>query len=474
MRSFGRLACLSLLTLVPWIGCDADDSTPDTSSSSSSTSQASSSSGATFCAPGETVPCYSGPSGTEGVGICSAGSQRCEDDGSAYSACSGEVLPSAENCASVEDEDCDGTAPACTGDFLGEQVLTGTVAEIYGLSFDSAGQLYATGIFTDTLDAGTQSLVSAGDTDLFALAFDADRAPIKSLRAGGPGHEEALSIAARPTSGFAITGRATENVDFATTVIGDPPYSTFVGMFSPSMSIRWARGLTGGPTTYVRQVAVNDGGRVAVVGYFEGTTIDVGDGVVTAAGRDAYVAVYDEQLASVVWSRIFSTPGTEQTEHVSMDASGNVFVSLYHSEPLTLDGLTATPGRSVVKLDATGTVEFIAEDVGATSVVADESGGVLYVSQGGLFALDAAGLPTWSRPGAFYELARDPFGNVVTIDTTAQATLVKLDPVGAPLFETPLDVLVVRALAVAGDGRIAIAGRPDPAVLLSSVQWFAP
>ncbi|MGH2560257.1 MAG: MopE-related protein [Thermomicrobiales bacterium] len=60
----------------------------------------------TSCCPGETRPCYSGPSGTEGVGICRAGEQLCLENG-AYSACANEVTPRPEACNGL-DNDCDG------------------------------------------------------------------------------------------------------------------------------------------------------------------------------------------------------------------------------------------------------------------------------------------------------------------------------------------------------------------------------
>jgi hypothetical protein len=52
-----------------------------------------------------TKTCYSGPSGTQGVGLCKAGIQTCS--GGAWSSCSGEILPSTEICDN-KDNDCDG------------------------------------------------------------------------------------------------------------------------------------------------------------------------------------------------------------------------------------------------------------------------------------------------------------------------------------------------------------------------------
>ncbi|NMC69935.1 MAG: hypothetical protein GYA57_07720, partial [Myxococcales bacterium] len=53
--------------------------------------------------PGGGASCYSGPSGTEGVGICEGGVVRCL---SGALVCDGEVLPAAEDCNALDD-DCD-------------------------------------------------------------------------------------------------------------------------------------------------------------------------------------------------------------------------------------------------------------------------------------------------------------------------------------------------------------------------------
>ncbi len=58
------------------------------------------------CCPGRTRSCYSGPTGTAGVGVCKAGTQTCQSDGT-WGACTGQVTPSTETC-NGRDDDCDG------------------------------------------------------------------------------------------------------------------------------------------------------------------------------------------------------------------------------------------------------------------------------------------------------------------------------------------------------------------------------
>jgi hypothetical protein len=71
----------------------------------------------------EGPPCYTGPEGTEDVGLCSAG----VDTGAE---CTGEVLPSAETCDG-QDEDCDGTVDEDDGGAaLTESCYTGPMGTL--------------------------------------------------------------------------------------------------------------------------------------------------------------------------------------------------------------------------------------------------------------------------------------------------------------------------------------------------------
>jgi hypothetical protein len=87
---------------------------------------------ATTCTEGDTRPCYSGPAGTEGVGICAGGTETCGTNGEWSGACDGEVLPATgEQCTNTLDDDCDGVVnqSCCPGQDLasrtGTPVVTG-------------------------------------------------------------------------------------------------------------------------------------------------------------------------------------------------------------------------------------------------------------------------------------------------------------------------------------------------------------
>jgi cysteine-rich repeat protein len=92
------------------------------------------------------VACYSGASGTEGVGACKAGVQKCDAQGMPTGGCVAEVVPAEETCESPLDDDCDGLAneegPGCACE-------PGTIKDCY------------TGP-ADTLELGTEAICHAG------------------------------------------------------------------------------------------------------------------------------------------------------------------------------------------------------------------------------------------------------------------------------------------------------------------------
>jgi hypothetical protein len=59
------------------------------------------------CVNGSTQTCYTGPPGTQGIGICKAGTQTCTSGN--WGSCTGQVVPGVEVCDG-SDNDCDGTS----------------------------------------------------------------------------------------------------------------------------------------------------------------------------------------------------------------------------------------------------------------------------------------------------------------------------------------------------------------------------
>ena len=89
--------------------------------------------GTCACVPGSQQSCYTGPQGTENVGVCKSGMQTCNAQGTGWGPCMGEVLPGNEICGNGLDDDCDAVAdedPDDDGD--GWTVCGGDCCDVQG------------------------------------------------------------------------------------------------------------------------------------------------------------------------------------------------------------------------------------------------------------------------------------------------------------------------------------------------------
>src|SRR5262249_53886278 len=84
-------------------GCECGEGggSPATTTSTASGQGGDGVGGMAPCAPAAIEDCYDGPSGTENVGPCVGGTRICGNDGM-WGACMNQVLPTAEDCQTVQ------------------------------------------------------------------------------------------------------------------------------------------------------------------------------------------------------------------------------------------------------------------------------------------------------------------------------------------------------------------------------------
>ncbi|MEJ7731545.1 MAG: hypothetical protein WKG00_20320 [Polyangiaceae bacterium] len=399
------------------------------------------------CEPGSEMECYSGPRGTAGVGSCVAGTQVCKNTGDEYGPCAGEVLPEAEDCSGTIDKDCSGFACAqplwnkIAGDVSGQ---SGSAAGI-----DAAGNVYAMGSFAGTIDAGGGPLISAGQSDVFVVKYDAAGNHLWSKRFGNASNQvfgdmvvDANGNVAVAVMSFGAGGHSLVKLDGSGATIFSKPIGDamdgaeakvaldssgsvaiatsfsgcfdstcniesagksdgYVARYSASGSLEWATAIGGAGDDYAGGVAFDASGNLIVVGSFEGT-INLGNSAPTAltshGSADMFVAKFDAAGAHA-WSRNFG---------------GAMADGIYSS------------GGSPVAVGATGNAIVVGSFLGTFSFEGQQM-----TPQGGvdilLFEITSGGVPSWAKPfgGSGYDgatgLALDADGDLVVSATSSGA-----------------------------------------------------
>ncbi len=377
------------------------------------------------CTPGALYDCYDGPMGSDGTGVCQRGQRMCRPDGKSLTVCTGQVVPSLEECVTAADDDCDGAAnEGCPAWAL---AFGGSTSDDYFWSLRVRDQtLMLVGQAQGSISFGGPSHAAAGGTDGIVALLDADGDHLASARFGGSGNETLNDVAGDANGNVYVVGSMTGNVDFggdvgAVTVAGDQ--DGFVLKLDANLSPLWLKQLPSAAGSFVSAngIDVDAAGNVVAVGTFSGTT-DLGEGTVTANGQDGFLLRLDASGATT-FSDNFGGASTDGGHRVRFDGGGIVLCGFY-DEDLDFGGPPAPSDPEsndgfVAKLDAANAQQWIVtvgafDDqeltqlsvAGGNVVVAGYGRGNVDLGQGPVAALgvdvivmmlDSAGNRVWSQ-----------------------------------------------------------------------------
>ncbi|MBN4046695.1 SBBP repeat-containing protein, partial [bacterium AH-315-P07] len=272
-------------------------------------------------------------------------------------------------------------------DFAGRM---GAGSDDYGkmIAVDSAGNIYTTGEFRDTVDfdpdpGNTVNLTSAGGIDAFVQKLDSSGNFVWAKSIGGASSVIGAGIAVDSAGNVYTTGYFQGTADF------DPGASTsnltsaglrdiFVQKLDTSGNFVWAKRMGGGSNDYGQGIAVDDAGNVYTIGWFIGTVdFDPAAGTtnLTSAGsEDVFVQKLDT-TGTFVWAKAMGGSSNDGGYGIAVDAAGNVYTTGlfrvtadFDPDPGTTANLISAGNADifVLKLDAAGSFVW-AEAMGASS-----------------------------------------------------------------------------------------------------------
>ena len=324
--------------------------------------------GATTCAPGTTIACaYSGPMGTQDVGICRAGEQLCKADGTGDGVCSGEVTPKAESCAATEDENCDGYDCVQWAQLFGD----GADQRATGIAVDAKGNIFVVGTFAGAITLNGMSISSAGSTDIFLLKLDPNGRMLWGKAFGDVNAQEGQSIAVNSVGDVVFAGTSISGVSIGGSTL-DP--GLFVAKLSSEGQYLWSNGLRsvgcGGTldSTVASIVATSTNDFIIVGGYCG--SIDFGDGAIASqmTSEDGFVAMLrggsgSGKKADGAWARIFGDKFSQRATSAALlpGSFGTIAVAGTFEGTMTLSSgysLTSTGNTNifVAKMSQDGTI----------------------------------------------------------------------------------------------------------------------
>jgi hypothetical protein len=344
------------------------------------------------CQPMTSVACYSGPATTKNIGACKEGNQTCRADGQGYDVCTGEVLPTTEDCTNPIDDDCDGSACAAVEQKV---ILAGGATDPqYGdgihMAVAPSGDVYIAGGSSASIDFGNGPLVPVG-RDAFLAKYDKDLNLQWAHYYGDGVSQHADAVAVDGQGNVVIAGLISGTMDFGdgVSITKTGASAFFVAKFDPTGKALAARAIGNVPYTRCFDVAADSKGDVILSGAYAGSpgpvTLDFGGGVVvTSAGGidvyvwDSFVAKLDASTLAGKWAKAFNDPNAEWTSfNIAVDPSDSILLAGDFGGTISFVGASRTAAGSrdafALKLDASGNRLWLKAwgNVGKSQSIAD-------------------------------------------------------------------------------------------------------
>lgn len=302
------------------------------------------------CMAGSTMDCYDGATGTKGVEPCKGGTRTCQADEMGYGPCEGQVTPKTEDCATSEDEDCNGHAydDTAAGCVCEPKKTSDCTTTLQGVCSDGTQVCLDTGKGFDVCN----SKVQPSFDDCFTTMIDEDcdgKTPACTGGTLGAGAAISLnnddvvfSVASDKVGNIFLGGASSTtegNTYFPITGIAD------IIKLDPSGTLVWGKTYPAtGNSSYsvVRGVTVDDAGNSILVGEYRGKISPKGAALNSAMGSvDVFVIKLDKN-GTPLWSKSFGNGGDQFGTSIDVAANGDVFLCGYMKGTMSFGSTTLT------------------------------------------------------------------------------------------------------------------------------------
>lgn len=424
------------------------------------------------CSPGEVKACpYGGPGATENKGVCKAGTQTCLPNGSGFGECSGEVRPTTEDCATPDDEDCDGTPNQSSA---GCVCAAGTMEACYEGDPATAHK----GLCKDGTHTCKPDGKGWGPCDGQVLPKAESCATPEDDSCDGQANE-GCPCAPNSTSACYSADPATKGKGVCkegswTCKADGSGYGACMGEVPPAASDDcsnqvdedcsgtyctepvWANSYSSSPV--VNDLTADANGNTYITGVFVNPLEFTNPPLISAGGPDGFVAKIDPS-GSVAWAIRFGDIQNQFGNGIAVDSTGNIIIVGYFRNSVTF-GATTLGGPSndtdqifVAKLDSNGNALWARQFGDPAGSIANQDGLAVAVdtSDNIIFA------------GKFSNQIDLGTGSTILAKGTTDAFIAKIDKTGtatlyAKTFGTAGATTIATRVAVDSSGNAMVIG----------------
>lgn len=221
--------------------------------------------------------------------------------------------------------------------------------EAYGLTTDNAGNIYQCGHFnadTITFDSIT-FLVNSGTgntKDIFLVKYDPSGNVLWAKSLGATGQDGAYSVVCDQSNSVYVVGyfQAPGFIFGNDTLTGAASGKMLLVKYDSAGNELWARCATGSGSSLGYGVTIDNSGNIFITGSFSTGSITLGSTTLTNGGQsDAFLVKYDP-AGNVLWARKAGSTSFDEGMSMVVDQSGNAYMSGMFTGTVAFGSVTLT------------------------------------------------------------------------------------------------------------------------------------
>jgi hypothetical protein len=195
------------------------------------------------------------------------------------------------------------------------------------LATSTTGDVVVGGQFAETAAFGTHRLVSHGGEDAFVARLTPTGAWQWAIGAGSADNDETSALAINAAGDIYATGYFSNSAHFGTSVLtGRGMDDAFVGKLSRGGQWQWATAGTGTNTAYGKGITADPAGGVFITGSFSGNAQFGATKIASNASDDGFVARLDD-AGQWQWVAVLASDYLESIVGIALDRMGKLYVA---------------------------------------------------------------------------------------------------------------------------------------------------
>jgi hypothetical protein len=214
------------------------------------------------------------------------------------------------------------------GNVIWAKSIGGTfIDNAYAISTDSKGNVYVTGSISDTTFFGDTSIINTAYLNMFVAKYD-ESGNLKWIRtSGGTGTAEGYGITVSATDEIYLTGKFETSAVFdGDTLAANGNADIFVTQYDTTGNLNWIRIAGSAGVDYGSCIKTSPSGDVIVGGDLSNNCIFGIDTIVSAGGRDAFVARYDES-GNLKWVNTAGGSSNDDVYGIAVGKDSRIYIT---------------------------------------------------------------------------------------------------------------------------------------------------